>query len=43
MTATETALGEPGGARSSGSGRQGLRHAIEEMTGLKLLPTNRAV
>ncbi len=30
-----------GGVRSSGSGREGLRYAIEEMTELKLLTTNR--
>ena len=30
-----------GGVRSSGLGREGLRYAIEEMTELKLLTTNR--
>jgi acyl-CoA reductase-like NAD-dependent aldehyde dehydrogenase len=32
-----------GGVKSSGLGREGLRYAIEEMTELKLLTTNRAV
>lgn len=32
-----------GGVKSSGFGREGLRYAIEEMTELKLLTTNRAV
>jgi acyl-CoA reductase-like NAD-dependent aldehyde dehydrogenase len=31
-----------GGVKSSGSGREGLRYAIEEMTELKLLTTNRS-
>jgi glyceraldehyde-3-phosphate dehydrogenase (NADP+) len=31
-----------GGAKSSGLGREGLRYAIEEMTELKLLTTNRS-
>jgi glyceraldehyde-3-phosphate dehydrogenase (NADP+) len=31
-----------GGVKSSGSGREGLRYAIEEMTELKLLATNRS-
>ena len=30
-----------GGVKSSGFGREGLRYAIEEMTELKLLTTNR--
>ena len=30
-----------GGVKSSGLGREGLRYAIEEMTELKLLTTNR--
>lgn len=32
-----------GGVKSSGLGREGLRYAIEEMTELKLLTTNRVV
>jgi acyl-CoA reductase-like NAD-dependent aldehyde dehydrogenase len=31
-----------GGVKSSGSGREGLRYAIDEMTELKLLATNRS-
>jgi acyl-CoA reductase-like NAD-dependent aldehyde dehydrogenase len=30
-----------GGVKSSGLGREGARYAIEEMTELKLLTTNR--
>jgi len=30
-----------GGVKSSGSGREGLRYAIEEMTELKLITFNR--
>ena len=30
-----------GGVQESGIGREGLRYAIEEMTELKLLATNR--